>query len=172
MCKSDPSFARPNTSRTPEVDEQVAIGVVKFPAKSSQVLSHTPLFRDKARILSPVSTTQTFVCSLEKLTAAGWLWKFPLTPLAPRFFQSLNQVTPSPLRYHIRLSCPSVKKRFEPAGAEGVVSTTTVSIEGQRVPRQTEVGVGVDGLAGVTEFGEEVVVDPVGVDEDPLLIQD
>jgi hypothetical protein len=65
-----------------------------------------------------------------------------------------------------------VKKRFEPAGAEGVVSTTTVSIEGQRVPRQTEVGVGLDGLIGVAEFGEDVVVDPVGVGEDPLLIRD
>lgn len=62
-----------------------------------------------------------------------------------------------------------VKKRFNLLGAEGVVSTTTASMEGQMVPRQTEVGVGVTAPDGVTEAREPVVIAPVGV-EDRLLI--
>ncbi len=42
----------------------------------------------------------------------------------------------------------------EPTGAKGVESATTASIEGQTVPRQTDGGVGVEGLDRVVEVEE------------------
>jgi hypothetical protein len=41
----------------------------------------------------------------------------------------------------------------EPTGAKGVESATTASIEGQTVPRQTDGGVGVEGVVEVEEAG-------------------